>query len=174
MSGSHPSRRRHALWLSGALVVILAAIVAWIVAPLSPGVLVLQFAWTPRTFGEIVHLWPPEDLARYRAHLWVDGALLLAYGVLGYLLGTQTRLFAPLSLRLRRLAPFVLPLAAAFDAVENVLQAWLTAMPRFDVAPVYLASAACSALKWGLLFVFGALLLWALARGDEEDAPDCG
>ena len=170
MSGRHPAPRRRALWLNAALVVILAVAVAWMVAPLSPGVVVLQFAWTPRGFGEIVHVWPPEDLVRYRAHLPVDCALLFAYGVFGYLLATQTGLFAPLPVPLRRLAPFVLPLAAVFDAVENALHAWLTEIPRFDVPLVYLASATSSALKWALLFVFGVLALWALAIAGGDEA----
>lgn len=168
MYGLHQARRRGALWLSAALVVILAAVVAWMVAPLSPGVVVLQFAWSPRAFGEIVHVWPPEDLARYRAHLPVDFALLFAYGVFGYLLATRTGLFTPLPPRLRRLAPSVLALAALFDAAENVLHAWLTEMPRFDVPQVYLASTACSGLKWTLLLAFGVLVVWALAVADDQ------
>lgn len=155
------------LWCCAALVLVLAALTAWIVAPLSPGVLMLQFAWTPRAFGEIVHVWPPEDLARYRAHLPVDCGLLLAYGAFGYLLATRTRLLAPLARPVRSLAPVMLPLAAVFDAAENAFHAWLTAMPRFDVPLVYLASSASSTLKWVLLFAFAAVVLWALARGED-------
>lgn len=167
MSLGSTVRGARALWLCAACVLILAALTAWIVAPLSPGVLMLQFAWTPRAFGEIVHVWPPEHLARYRAHLPVDGALLLAYGAFGYLLATRTRILSPLARPVRRFAPFMLPLAAAFDAVENGFHAWLTAMPRFDVPLVYFASSASSAAKWALLFAFAAILLWALARGED-------
>ena len=149
-----------AVHLSGFLVVVLAAVTFWMVAGLQPGATVLQFAWTPRGFGEIVHVWPPEDLARYRRHLPVDCLLLLAYGSFGWLLATRTALFASLPGRAR----FVLPLAAVFDAVENALHAWLTEMPRFGMHGLYLLSTTCSALKWALLFGFAALVLWALAR----------
>ena len=153
-----------AVYLSGLLVVVLAAVTFWMVAGLQPGVTVLQFAWTPRGFGEIVHVWPPEDLARYRLHLPVDSLLLLAYGSFGWLLATRTALFAALPGHARGAARFVLPLAAAFDAVENALHAWLTEMPRFGLHGLYLLSTTCSALKWALLFGFAALVLWVLAR----------
>lgn len=149
-----------AVYLSGLLVVVLAVVTLWMTAGLQPGVTVLQFAWTPRGFGEIVHVWSPEDLARYRLHLPVDSLLLLAYGSFGWLLATRTALFASLPGRAR----FVLPLAAVFDAVENALHAWLTEMPRFGMHGLYLLSTTCSALKWALLFGFAALVLWALAR----------
>ena len=105
-----------AVYLSGLLVVVLAAITFWMVSDLQPGVIVLQFAWTPRGFGEIVHVWPPEDLERYRLHLPLDSLLLLAYGSFGWLLATRTALFASLPRLACAAAPFVLPLAAAFDA----------------------------------------------------------
>ena len=153
-----------AVYLSGLLVVVLAAVTFWMVAGLQPGVTVLQFAWTPRGFGEIVHVWAPEDLARFRLHLPVDSLLLLAYGSFGWLLATRTALFAALPGHARGAARFVLPLAAAFDAVENALHAWLTEMPRFGLHGLYLLSTTCSALKWALLFGFAALVLWVLAR----------
>lgn len=156
------------LWPSAAVLLALAAAVLWMLAPLQPGALVLQLAWTPRGFGEIIHVWPPEQLARYRAHLLLDSALLLAYGRFGWLLATRTRLFAPLPRGARRLAPFLPVLAAAFDALENGLHGWLTATPRFGVPGVYFASAGAAALKWLLLVLFAALLLWALAR--DRDA----
>lgn len=153
-----------AVYLSGLLVVVLAVVTFWMTAGLQPGVTVLQFAWTPRGFGEIVHVWSPGDLARYRLHLPVDSLLLLAYGSFGWLLATRTALFASLPGRVRVAARFVLPLAAVFDAVENALHAWLTEMPRFGMHGLYLLSTTCSALKWALLFGFAALVLWALAR----------
>ncbi len=156
-----------AVWVSGGLALILAAATVWMVAPLSPGAVVLQFAWTPRGFGEIVHLWPPADLARYRLHLPLDTALLLAYGSFGWLLATRTALFARLARPGRAFGRFGLPLAAAFDAAENAFHWWLTEVPRFDASTTYLVSSACSACKWSLLLGFGALVLYALARGPD-------
>lgn len=156
-----------AVWVSGGLALILAAATVWMVAPLSPGAVVLQFAWTPRAFGEIVHLWPPDDLARYRLHLPLDTALLLAYGSFGWLLATRTALFAALTGPGRAFARFGLPLAAVFDAAENAFHWWLTEVPRFDAPMTYLMSSACSACKWSLLLGFGALVLYALARSPD-------
>lgn len=153
-----------AVYLSGFLVAVLAAVTFWMVAGLQPGATVLQFAWTPRGFGEIVHVWAPDDLARYRRHLPVDCLLLLAYGSFGWLLATRTALFASLPARARGAARLTLPLAAVFDAAENAFHAWLTEMPRFGLHALYLLSTTCSALKWALLFGFAALVLWALAR----------
>ncbi|MDV7391264.1 hypothetical protein RZS08_07935, partial [Arthrospira platensis SPKY1] len=121
----------------------------------------------PRTFGEIIHLWPPEDLARYRSHLFFDYALLLSYAAFGWLFATRTRVFAPLGQAARVFARVCLPLAAGFDAAENAFHAWLTEVPRFDTPLTYLLSVACSSLKWGLCFAFAALVLWACARSED-------
>ena len=153
-----------AVWISPALAVLLFAGLAWYLAPLNPGVLSLQFAATPRAFGAVVHAWPAEHLARYRAHLPVDGLLLLAYGSFGYLLATRSLWMAALSPRMRWMATWALPAAALFDAVENALHWWLTELPRFGVPLVYGLAAAASGLKWLLIVVFMLLLSHALAR----------
>jgi len=132
-------------------------------APLEPGVLALQFAATPRAFGLVIHLWTAEQLALYRSHFAADFALLACYGAFGWRLSRRTPLFARAPARARKLLPWTLPLAAAFDAAENALHLWLTAEPRFGVAPLYLASASCAALKWTLLlgFALAALHAWS-------------
>ena len=156
-----------AVLVAGLLVAALTVVTLGCVSGLEPGMLVLQFAWTPRGFGEIIHVWPPADLQRYRRHLLVDTVLLLAYARFGWLLATRTALFRPLPRVVARCVPRVLPLAALFDAVENALHAWLTEMPRFGLDGVYLLSTVCSTLKWALLFGFGVLVLWALARAED-------
>lgn len=159
--------RRVAIPLIGTLslaVLVLIAGIGWYLAALNPNIVVLQFAATPQAFGEVIHRWPADHLARYRAHLPFDFLLLLAYAALGYLVAARTALFGELPAPLRRLAGWMLPLAASFDAAENVLHWWLTAAPRFGVPLPYLVSASCSGLKWALLFAFGLLALYALAR----------
>jgi hypothetical protein len=156
-----------AVWISALASALLFAGLAWYLAPLEPGVLKLQLAATPRAFGAIVHAWPAEHLARYRAHLPVDCLLLVAYGSFGYLLGTRTAVLATLHPRIHRAATWALPAAAVFDAVENALHAWLTEVPRFGVAPAYGLAAAASALKWLLLLGFMLALCLALARRAE-------
>lgn len=156
-----------AVWASGVLAAVLFIGVFWYLSSLKPGIIALQFAWHPQTFGGIIHLWSEDDLARYRSHLPVDYAVLLAYAAFGWLLATRTRVFAPLSPAGRLFARLGLPLAAVFDAAENAFHWWLTEMPRFDTPATYLMSTTCSAFKWGLLIGFGALVLHALAQAED-------
>ncbi|HEX4857433.1 MAG TPA: hypothetical protein VFV17_00350 [Usitatibacteraceae bacterium] len=152
------------VWISGLTALALfASIAAWL-SPLEPGVLVLQMAWTPQAFGNVVHAWPAEHLARYRAHLPFDMLLLAAYAAFGHLLVSRTALFDGLPARLVRDARWMLPLAALCDATENAFHAWLTEVPRFGVAHCYAASALASMAKWLLILSFGALVLFAAAR----------
>lgn len=159
--------RMRLVWASGVVAAVLFIGLLGYLAPLRPGPIALQFAWQPQTFGAIVHLWPPEDLVRYRNHLAIDGVLLLAYAAFGWLLATRSRVFLPLAPGARLFARLCLPLAALFDAAENAFHWWLTEVPRFDTPGTYLLSTACSALKWALLIGFGVLVLYALARAED-------
>lgn len=152
------------VWASGIAAALLFAGLSWWLAPLEPGALALQFAFTPRAFGTVVHQWSVADLARYRAHLPVDMLLLIAYAVFGHRLATRTTLFDGRGAGLRRLARWLLPLAAAFDALENALHAWLTGAPRFGVPAAYALAAGAATAKWLLITGF-ALWCWqALGR----------
>lgn len=155
------------VWASGALAAVLFVGVSVHLWPLRPGVVALQFAWQPQAFGGIIHFWSEADLARYRSHLPVDMATLLAYGAFGWLLAGRTRFFEALAPAGRTFARYCLPLAALFDAAENGFHWWLTAMPRFDAPLTYLASTTCSTLKWCLLIGFGVTVLRALARAGD-------
>jgi hypothetical protein len=157
-----------AVRLTGIAALGLLAGIAWYLWPLRPNIVVLQLAFTPKVFGEVVHAWPPELLARYRGALLVGYALLAAYGAWGYLIATRSALFRPLAPALGRSARWWLPLAAVLNAVENALHWWLTAVPRFGVPLPYAVSAGCAAAKWLLWLAFGALLLYALARSELE------
>lgn len=152
------------VWLLGGAVLVLFAAIALYLAPLEPGVLQLQFAFTPRAFGTVMHFWPPEHLARYRAHFPWDFLLLVCYAAFGLLFVKRSPLFAVQAPAVRAAAAWLLPLAACFDAAENVLHLWLTATPRFGVAPVYALSASAAAAKWTLLLAFALSVLHALAR----------
>lgn len=152
------------VWFFGVAAALVFAGLTWMLAPLDPGVLALQFAYTPQAFANVIHTWSPEQLALYRAHLPFDFVLLGCYGAFGYLLTARSGVFAAWHRAARAAARWALPAAAAFDAAENVLHAWLTAAPRFGVTLPYAASALCSALKWTLLCglalaVAGALVM---------------
>lgn len=160
---------RRLIWLSGLTTISLAGGIAWYLAPLEPGILALQFAYTPRAFGEIIHFWSAEQLQRFRMHLPTDSALLLCYGLFGYLLGTKTRLFGAWGRVGRGWAIWALPLAAAFDGTENILHWWLTEMPRFGAPLQHLSAAVCATVKWGLLLAWGATVIVGLACSEEAD-----
>lgn len=155
------------VWLVGLVALGLALGIAWYLAPLRPNVLALQFAFTPRAFGEVIHFWSAEQLLRFRAHLPADGALLLSYGLFGYLLASRTKLFGPLSPGGRRWATWALPLAAAFDAAENALHLWLTEAPRFGVPLSYALAAGCASLKWLAIVGFAATVVVALTKAER-------
>ena len=152
------------LRLSGAAALMLAAGIAWYLAPLRPNILALQLAFSPRAFAEVIHAWSADDLLRYRAHLPYDCLLLACYGAFGYLLASRSALFAARPAALRNAAMWLLPLAAACDAAENAFHWWLTEVPRFDIAWAYGVAASCAAGKWLLLLGYWLLVLYALDR----------
>ncbi len=157
------------VWLTGIASLLLFAGLAWYLAPLQPGVLALQFAFTPRAFATVVHAWLPENLHRYRSHLPFDFILLGCYGTFGYLLASRSALFARYSTTARTAVIWLLPLAAAFDAAEDALHWWLTAAPRFGVTLLYITSALCSTFKWALLAGFAIAVIHALARAEWRE-----
>lgn len=142
----------------------LLAYLAWFLSPLEPGVLALQFAFSPRAFAEVVHQWSADDLARYRAHLPIDGLLLVSYALFGILVATRTRLFAGSGPAAVRRAAAVLPAAALCDALENLMHWWLTGAPRFGVPWAYALAAGFASLKWLGLLGFAWLSVRALRR----------
>lgn len=152
------------VWFFGIAAAAAFAGLSVMLAPLHPGPLALQLAFTPQAFAAVIHAWSPEQLARYRAHLPFDFVLLVCYGVFGYLLAARSSLFVAWRPAARAAARWCLPAAAGFDAIENILHAWLTAIPRFDVTLPYFAAALCAALKWLLLCAFALAVARALAQ----------
>jgi len=152
----------------GVTVLGLCAGLGWYLAPLEPNILALQFAYTPRAFAAVIHVWPAEHLARYRAHLPVDGLLLLAYGTWGYLFASRNVLWKHLGGVSRWVGIWALPLAAACDAVEDGLHWWLTEVPRFDLPLPYLLAGFSASLKWIMALAFLAAILYAISRAPED------
>ncbi|MBW7860248.1 MAG: hypothetical protein KJZ96_13815 [Rhodocyclaceae bacterium] len=165
-----PSAPRCAdVWLlcAGIATLALAGGLAWMLAPLGTDVVALQLAFSPRSFGHIVHSWTADELARYRSHLPFDFLLLIAYGAFGYRLAAVGQLFDDLGKGARRLAAAALPLAAACDAIENTLHLWLTAAPRFGMPTVYAVSAGSALLKWLLIISFAGAVAWLANRSQR-------
>ena len=157
------------VWLTGVAALALFCAIAWYLAPLQPKILALQFAFTPRAFGEVVHQWTGEPLHRFRMHLPADYALLVSYGLFGYLLTMRTQVFGALQPQHRRWLAWALPLAAAFDAVENALHLWLTEVPRFGVTWPYSLAAMAASVKWFLLFAFTLAVVFSLASARQNE-----
>lgn len=156
------------VWLTGLATAILAGGIAWYLAPLAPGVLVLQFSFTPRAFGEVIHFWSADELQRFRNHLPADCLLLLGYGLFGWLLARRTQVFQALDAAGRRWAAWALPLAAACDATENACHWWLSEVPRFGITWPYLLAAGSACAKWALLMAFALTIVFALTRGEAN------
>jgi hypothetical protein len=156
------------VWLSGLATAALAGGIAWYLAPLTPSALALQFAFTPRAFGEVIHFWSPEQLQRFRAHLPMDCLLLLSYALFGYLLAQRTQVFQALGAAGRRWATWALPLAAAFDVTENACHWWLSEVPRFAITWPYLLATGSATAKWLLLVAFGLTVVFALMRSEAN------
>ncbi len=156
------------VWFTGVAALSIFVGMAWYLAPLRPGPLALQLTFSPAAFAAVIHSWSPGDLERYRAHLPCDFVLLVCYGVFGWSLVSRTRLFQGVPKWLREIVRWMLPLAALFDAVEDLLHGWLTAMPRFGVVLPYVVSGSCSVLKWILLIGFAVAAALALARAEDR------
>ena len=150
--------------LSAVCFVLLSGM-GWYLLPLQPNMVALQtFVFTPEAFHAILNAWGPEGVQRFRNHLPVDGLFLMGYGTLGYLLALDTELFFRCSGAARNAVALLLPLAAAFDAVENLLQ-WRLSALQVPAEPLwYLLSGSASMLKWLLIVLFVASCAIARAR----------
>lgn len=137
----------------------------WYLLPLQPNMVALQaLVFTPQEFHSILNAWGPQGVQRFRNHLPVDGFFLLCYGALGYLLAVHTGLFAQWSGAARRAAALMLPIAADFDAAENLLQWHLSALQAPAEPLLYLISGTASMLKWLLIVLFVSSCALARAR----------
>lgn len=147
------------LWLIGLCNVLLFAGMAVLLAPLKPGILALQCSFTRESFRAVLAAWGDAGLRRYRAHLPVDGVFLLGYAAFGHLWASQA---APPAWAVVP-GPWLLPAAAVFDALENLMHLHL-ARAQVSAAPGWYAfTGACSALKWVLVLLFAGLVLVTVA-----------
>jgi hypothetical protein len=155
------------VWLTGIATLVLSAGIAWLIAPLYPGAIMLELAYTPKSFGTIVHAWPAEYLLLYREILQLNFLLLISFGAFGYFFVSRSPLFSGHSPAWRTLLAWTLPVAAALGAIENGLHIWLTAAPRFGIPVAYAVSAVCAALKWSIVTAFALAVFHALLREEH-------
>lgn len=148
----------------GLAALALLAGMGWWLRGLEPDIVTLQLAFSPRRFGEIVHGWSPEGLARFRQHVVADWAFLACYAAFGWRLARRGPLFSGWPRAGQAIVAWLLPAAALCDATENALHLWLTAEPRFGVPEVYTAAATAASLKWAGLIAWALAVAWALVR----------
>lgn len=133
-------------------------------APLEPSVVALQLTFDKISFLDVLHQWTPAGVARFRAHFVADFALLIAYGMFGYLLGQHLRATRRLAGTPSRMLVWALPLAACADAAENVLHLLLSAEGAVAVPAMYALAGTSASAKWLLIGVFTLSLAHTLMR----------
>lgn len=155
---------RWALWVSGLLCLAMLLGFAVFLAPLKPGVVVLQLSFGSAAFTHVLQDWGPSGVELFRLHLRVDYVFMLCYGALGYLLATETELLASRSAQARRVVALLLPVAAAFDVVENLLHGKLIDLEASHPESMYRLAGAMASAKWALIALFVVLMVRAALR----------
>jgi len=155
------------IWFLAACCVILYIAMGFVLRPMGLQPLWLQFTYSCRQFEAIYRPWTELQKQRYALHFKLDYAFLLLYGPLGYFLaiGASPLAHSPNSV-IQAVAPVIMPLAAAADAVENVLHQWMIRTIRTRSLPdaVVLAAGVVATTKWVLFGLF--LLMLASACHD--------
>lgn len=159
------------VWLWGVASVGLLVGLGVYLLPLQPNLVALQFTFTPAAFHAVLDAWGPQGVALFRSHLPVDGVLLLCYGMFGYQLATRSTVFHGFSAAAQRRLALVMPLAAFFDSVENLLHGYLTGPSTQAAAAVYGAAGVAVSLKFLLLLLFAVCCGWSAFR---RPAPSNG
>jgi hypothetical protein len=153
------------LWVLGSLCVVLFLGITLYLRPLKPSIFSLQFAFSRRSFLAVLVAWESTGVARFRKHFVADYAFLVCYGLLGFGLATQAAWLsqAPLWQPLLGVLPWLLPVAAVLDVVENGMHRYLTRGQHALRAPsaMFVVTGGASTLKWLLIAVFAALALYA-------------
>lgn len=155
---------RWALWGFGFLSLCMMVGFAVFLAPLKPSLVVLQLSFSSAAFTHILQDWGPSGVELFRQHLRVDYFFMLCYGALGYLLATQTELLASRSAQARRVVALLLPVAAAFDVVENLLHGKLLDLEASHPESMYRLAGAMASSKWALIALFVVLMVRAALR----------
>jgi hypothetical protein len=119
---------------------------------LQPPIVSAQLTYTEQGFRAVLVRWSPDGRERFRRHFAADYVFILLYGASGWLWGEGLQASRPAGLLADALA-LLLPAAAVFDCVENLLhQCFLRAKPGTLPAWLFaLAGGAATAkfVTWG-------------------------
>jgi hypothetical protein len=143
-------------WIFGAISLALALGLGIYTRSLKPSVFRAQLTYNEESFRRVLAQWTPEGREVFAAHFRADYLFLVAYAGFGYFLA---RHLAPgpgvLPSWLMLVFPWLLPVAAAFDATENILhQRFLSALPGALPAFWFVVSGVAASAKWLLVVIF--------------------
>lgn len=161
--------RRRWLVLSGLAMVALWVAMGAIERRLpagTPGIVDFEFVRSGARAARFLAEWGPEGRDAVRLSLWVDYGFMVSYGAFVTLGGLAARDFARGSGRRRlaavgRVVPWFAAAAALFDAGENAFLL-LTLGGHWGGAAPLLATA-CASIKWVLIAIAVAYLVWGVA-----------
>lgn len=145
------------VWALGLASVALFMGLGWYLQPLQPNIVALQFTFSPDAFQAVLDAWGAQGVQRFRLHLVIDDVLLLCYGAFGYLLVQRSARFGGFAPANQRRMAALMPTAALCDAVENLLQGYLTGEGVTAAAAVYGAAGIAASAKWFCLLLFALL-----------------
>lgn len=155
-------KRDTLLWLSGLLTVVLLAGMAWYLRDLKPNLVVAQLTFSREGFESVISSWAPDQVRRFGRHFSVDYVFIVVYAVFGWLLGHRLTGGHLTKSSGTHLLPWLLPAAAAFDCLENMLhQAFLLHRPDGLQSGLYIAAGLAALAKWVLTLLFVALAIRA-------------
>ena len=153
------------LRIFGVATVVLFLAMAIHAFPLQPAVPAIQFTYSEASFRAVLEQWQPQGIQRFRAHFFIDFPFLATYAIFGYLLAARLLKSGRSPVGWRPWFPWLLPGAAAMDAVENLLHLYLisgAAAPSF----LYMLAGVVATVKWLLFaaFVLGVIRAMTAAR----------
>lgn len=141
-------------------------------APLKPNIVELQLTFSQAAFQHVIDLWQAAGVRLFRSHFVADFALLICYGVNGYLFASRTRLFQHYSLLARNVVILAMPLAAICDAAENCLHLYFTAPNANPASSLYPIAGTSAAIKLVLILIYLITIPWAAVRNRKKCAND--
>lgn len=128
---------------------------------LSPPIFRAQLTFSESDFWEVVGAWQrSKQLSKVQEHFSLDYLFLLSYGCFGHALASELlRGSNPFGAPLTLVWPWLLPVAAAFDGLENVLHQYFLRSGRGKPCRVlYLIAGTSASAKWLVISAYFATL----------------
>ncbi|AWI81151.1 hypothetical protein CEW87_18345 [Parazoarcus communis] len=122
---------------------------------LKPNIISLQLTFSEASFRNVPQRWGTDGVTRFKAHFALDYVFLLTYAIFGFSLGAWLTSYISTPGALSAVLPWLFPVAAVFDAAENVLhQRLASADPGSQPEVLFIAAGVAASVKWLLLLSF--------------------